>query len=86
MEELELDKIDINPFLAKALSLKTADEIISFNVYQSVTRSIVTSWGMMVENFLIYAGSEKNREKFTTKEGANPDIKNKLLKDMSIFK
>jgi len=75
LEELELDKIEINPFLAKALSLKTANEIITFNVYQSVTRSIVTSWGMMVENFLIYAGAEKNKHTFTTKEGANPDLK-----------
>jgi len=85
LEELELDKIEINPFLAKALSLKTANEIITFNVYQSVTRSIVTSWGMMVENFLIYTGAEKNKHTFTTKEGANPDIKKKITSGYEYF-
>jgi hypothetical protein len=85
LKELELDKIEINPFLAKALSLKSANEIITFNVYQSVTRSIVTSWGMMVENFLIYAGAEKNKTTFTTKEGANPDIKKETTKGYDYF-
>ena len=67
LNELNLDEIEINPFLSKALSFKSSDEIISFNVYQSVTRSIVTSWGMMVENFLIYAGAEKNKTSFIRK-------------------
>jgi len=78
LKDLSLDKIEINPFLVKALSLKSSEEIIAFNVYQSVTRSIVTSWGMMVENFLIFAGSEKNKKKFTDKEGANPDIRKEI--------
>jgi hypothetical protein len=85
LQNLKLDSIEINPFLAKALGLKSSKEIISFNVYQAVTRSIVTSWGMMVENFLIYAGSEKNKEKFTTKEGSNPDLKKRTKNGMEYF-
>jgi len=85
LKNLELDSIDINPFLVKALGFKSSKEIISFNVYQAVTRSIVTSWGMMVENFLIYAGSEKNKEKFTSKEGSNPDLKKKTKNGIEYF-
>lgn len=85
LQKLKLDSMDINPFLAKALGLKSSKEIISFNVYQAVTRSIVTSWGMMVENFLIFAGSEKNKEKFTNKEGSNPDLKKKTKNGIEYF-
>ena len=41
---------------------------------------------MMVENFLIYAGSEKNKEKFTTKEGSNPDLKKRTKNNMKLNK
>ena len=63
LENLSLSSLMINPFLVKALNLKTPDEIIRFNLYQTVTRSIVTSWGMYVQAILQRSGAQKITEK-----------------------
>lgn len=63
LENLSLSSLMINPFLVKALNLKTPDEVIKFNLYQSVTRSIVTSWGMYVQSILQRSGARKITEK-----------------------
>ncbi|MEM1831390.1 MAG: PmeII family type II restriction endonuclease [Thermosphaera sp.] len=39
----------INPFLVKALNLRTFDDVAKYFVYQTVARSIVTSFGYTLE-------------------------------------
>lgn len=70
----KFEHLDINPLLAKALHLKTPEDIIRFNVYQSVTRSAVTSWGMTVEEILRYSGCELDEIKVGQK-GRKADLK-----------
>ncbi|MFW5891022.1 MAG: TdeIII family type II restriction endonuclease [bacterium] len=61
--ELELDILDINPFLVRALKFDEAEEVILFYLYQRITRSIVTSWGMTVENIALATGATKVPQK-----------------------
>ena len=63
LENLSLNSLMINPFLVKALNLKTPDEVIKFNLYQNVTRSIVTSWGICVQSILQRSGAQKITER-----------------------
>ena len=63
LETLSLSSLMINPFLVKALDLKTPDQVIKFNLYQNITRSIVTSWGMCVQSILQHSGAQKITEK-----------------------
>ncbi len=57
MNELSLDEINMNPFLIRALNLKTPEEVVRFNVYQAITRSIVTSMGMSLEYMVGNSGA-----------------------------
>lgn len=63
LEDLSLNSLMINPFLVKVLDLRTPDEVIKFNLYQNVTRSIVTSWGMCVQSILQHSGAKKITER-----------------------
>lgn len=74
LRSTSLSNLDINPFLMKVLNLKTPGEILEFNLYQSVTRSIVTSWGTAVENLLNRCGATKFAEKNEGRAGRRPDI------------
>ena len=74
LKGLKLDDIDINPFLAIALELKSSEQVLKFNLYQSVTRSIVTSWGSVVETLLARCGGEKFITKNSGRAGRRPDI------------
>ena len=58
LENISLNSLTINPFLVRALELNNPTEVIRFNLYQHVTRSIVTSWGFCVERILRYTGAE----------------------------
>lgn len=58
IRELSLDKINVNPFLVKALNLHNPEEVVRLNVYMVTTRSIVTSMGFFIQNLLI-ASSER---------------------------
>ncbi len=50
----------INPILAKALGFKDFDSLARFYVYQRVGRSLVTSFGMKMENLVkLVSGGEK---------------------------
>jgi hypothetical protein len=73
LEEMNLSSLDINPFLAIALELKTPAEILKFNLYQSVTRSVVTTWGTTVEELLARCGADKFKVK-NGRSGRRPDI------------
>jgi len=77
LAEMEFTDLDINPLLAKALDLRDPKDIIRFNMYQSVTRSIVTSWGSTVEKMLKYSGCESEKIKVGIK-GREPDIVKKI--------
>lgn len=77
LEEKSLSNLDINPFLMQVLDLKTPMEVLEFNLYQTVTRSIVTSWGTTVENLLIRCGAEKFIEK-SLRPGRRPDLQKNL--------
>jgi hypothetical protein len=56
IKETDFDELLINPFLIQAFSFKDHKEVITFCFYQKVTRSIVTSWGYVVERMLIASG------------------------------
>lgn len=56
IRKLNFEHFDINPLLAIALNLDTPEKIVTFNVYQTVTRSIVTSWGYTVQNIGKFVG------------------------------
>jgi hypothetical protein len=72
---MNLDSLDINPFIVKALDFTKPKQIIEFNCFQSITRSVVTSWGMTVEKILEASGAEHFKEtKFGSLQGDKPDI------------
>lgn len=75
LRSTSLDNLDINPFLMKVLNLKKPEEILEFNLYQAVTRSIVTSWGIAVESLLFRCGADKFVVGSTdTRAGGRPDL------------
>ena len=55
INNLKLEDIDLNPHLIFLMGLKDR-EVFDFFVTQTISRSIVTSWGMNVEKFLKYSG------------------------------
>ncbi len=71
---LSVQDFDINPLLAKALSLDTPRKVISFNVYQTITRSVVTSWGVVVEEIAKFVGCKDNDFIIEGKTGTNFDL------------
>ncbi len=76
---MRLQDLDVNPLLARILNLRRPRDIIRFNLYQSVTRSIVTSWGRAVERMLKFSGCELGPIDVGTK-GNRLDLK-KLRED-----
>lgn len=71
---LSFQDFDINPLLAKALSLDTPRKVIAFNVYQTITRSVVTSWGDTVEQIAKFVGCKDNDYIIEGKTGTNFDL------------
>lgn len=71
---LTFQDFDINPLLATALNLDTPRKIISFNVYQTITRSVVTSWGDTVEQIAKFVGCRDNDYIIEGKTGTNFDL------------
>lgn len=74
VNSLSFQDFDINPLLAKALSLDAPRKVIAFNVYQTITRSIVTSWGDTVEQIAKFAGCKNNDYIIEGKTGTNFDL------------
>ncbi len=64
LNSISLDRLNPNPFLINALNLKNVEELIELLVFQRATRSIVTSFGFYLENFLEAAGSIKLKKGF----------------------
>jgi hypothetical protein len=74
VDALSLSGFDINPLLAKALNLDSPRKVVAFNVYQTVTRSVVTSWGDTVEEMARFVGCKKNDYTIEGKTGTNFDL------------
>ncbi len=55
IENLNLDTLHINPILAGALNLDNATDLIRYYAYQSISRSVVTSVGFLVQNLILYS-------------------------------
>lgn len=60
---LALDCINMNPFLIRMLHLRTPEELLRFNVYQTVSRSIVTSMGTSLEYMVADCGGRRGRKR-----------------------
>ena len=71
---LNFHDFDINPLLAKALNLNSPRKVIAFNVYQTITRSVVTSWGDTVELIAKFVGCRNNDYIIEGKTGTNFDL------------
>lgn len=52
IKAISLSKLNVNPLLVRSLNLKTPLEMLEFNIYAAVSRSIVTSMGYFVQNLL----------------------------------
>ena len=52
IRSIVLDNLNVNPLLVRSLNLKTPHEMLEFNIYAAVSRSIVTSMGYFVQNLL----------------------------------
>lgn len=74
---LNFHDFDINPLLAKALNLDTPRKVVAFNVYQTITRSIVTSWGYTVQQLSKNVGGCADND-YKGNTGTNFDVVKKL--------
>lgn len=63
IENLSLEKLNINPILAGALNLNNEQDLIRYYVYQASSRSMVTSVGFLVQNLLLYASEHVHEGK-----------------------
>ncbi len=54
---MNLNTLNVNPLLVKALNIHTPSELVSLHVEMAATRSIVTSMGFYLEQ-LVWASSE----------------------------
>ncbi|MGK5086032.1 TdeIII family type II restriction endonuclease, partial [Bdellovibrionota bacterium FG-2] len=73
VKDIALENLEMNPFLAKVLSLNDARALLEFNLYQSITRSVVTAWGSAVEDILGRVGASKFGTKMEV-SGNKPDL------------
>jgi len=55
-EKTDITTLHINPFLAKAMKLNKPEDIISFYIYQSIGRGLVTSMGNIFQKISMIFG------------------------------
>ncbi len=55
LESLSIDRLNANPMLCRALNFQTPGEMVRYNAYAAVSRSIVTSMGFLIQNLLLYS-------------------------------
>lgn len=58
LDEMNIDKLNSNPMLCRALNFQTADELVRYNAYAAISRSIVTSMGFLLQNLLLYSSED----------------------------
>lgn len=59
VNSLRISDINMNPFLIRVLRLRHPDEAVRFNVYQTVTRSLVTTMGNTLQYMLGSSGGAR---------------------------
>jgi Type II restriction endonuclease EcoO109I len=55
IDNLALETLNVNPILAGALNLNNETDLIRYYAYQSISRSVVTSVGFLVQNLILYS-------------------------------
>lgn len=70
LEEMNVEKLNCNPMLCKALNFRSTEDLVRYNAYSAITRSIVTSMGYLLQNLLLYS-SEYAYDGKDYKEGKN---------------
>jgi hypothetical protein len=55
LEALTVEKLNSNPMLCRALNFQTANDLVRYNAYAAISRSIVTSMGFLIQNLLLYS-------------------------------
>ena len=55
LENMTIDKFNANPILCYALKLNNSRDFITYNAYQAISRSIVTSMGFLVQDLLLFS-------------------------------
>ncbi len=63
LRSLELNSLNPNPFLIRSLNLKSPKEVVTLNVYATATRSIVTSFGIVIQDILAATSDSVERVK-----------------------
>lgn len=58
LDEMSIEKLNSNPMLCRALNFQTAEELVRYNAYAAISRSIVTSMGFLLQNLLLYSSEE----------------------------
>jgi len=56
IRQLAIEGLNCNPILATALKLDNPTKLLQYSVYQSASRSIVTSFGFFVQKLLLCSG------------------------------
>lgn len=56
--KLNIVDLNCNPILIKSLRFKTSKEVITYYVFQSISRSMVTSLGYLVQDLLLYSSED----------------------------
>ena len=62
LSELQMDEVVVNPFLSAVLRLESKAEIIDFFLTQRLQRSIVTSFGSVIQEIAKTLDSEAHEE------------------------
>lgn len=58
LNDININKLNTNPLLCNALRFASIEDLVKFNVYSFVTRSIVTSMGGLIENLLLFSSPD----------------------------
>lgn len=56
IDGLTIENLNCNPILIKSLRFTTSREVMIYYVFQSISRSMVTSLGYLVQDLLLYSG------------------------------
>ena len=64
IDSINIDALNINPFLISLLNFSTHKEMLKFLVFSRAIRSIVTSLGMAFEELIMAFGWEKSQNEF----------------------
>lgn len=55
LQTMDIEALNANPILCKALKLNTPKEFVKYYAYAAISRSIVTSMGYFVQDLLLYS-------------------------------